>query len=290
MMIDGSAFEEINHVKACMDHIYDRPDPRAYFRELNNVGYKIPGEAKPIFQQLISHLRNKIDDTIRILDMGCSYGINAALLKHNLSIDDLYDHWGRKILANATPEEIIKQDQEFFTDREEVEYIEVIGLDVAKNAVAFAEEAGLLDDSLTVDLESEPLPKAALDELAQVKLVTSTGCVGYVTEKSFERLLPAVMEGQRPWFANFVLRMFPFEEIEKTLSKAGFITERLKGRTFVQREFASTEEQSQVLAQLWDQGVDPTGKETEGYLLAEFFLSRPREEAVQMPINRLLAT
>jgi SAM-dependent methyltransferase len=278
-MIDDPAFDEINEAKASMDHIYDQADPRAYFRELKSVGYAIPGAAKPIFQKLISHLRNKTGDTICILDLGCSYGVNAALLKHDLSIDDLYDHWGQKKLANATPEEIIEKDQHFFADLDKADDIEVIGLDVAENAVAFAEEAGLLDEGLAINLESEPLPEAAEHELASVDLVTSTGCIGYVTEKTFNRLLPAVMKGQRPWFANFVLRMFPFDYIEETLRESGYVTEKMEGQTFVQREFASAEEQEQVLEQLREQGIDPSGKETEGYLLAEFYLSRPLNEA-----------
>ncbi len=47
-------FEEINKAKANMDHIYDRPDPRAYFRELEKVGYAIPDAANPIFRRLVS--------------------------------------------------------------------------------------------------------------------------------------------------------------------------------------------------------------------------------------------
>lgn len=288
-MIDDPAFDEINDVKANMDHIYDQTDPRAYFRELKAVDYAIPGVAKPIFQKLISRLRNKTDGTVRILDIGCSYGVNAALLKHDLSIDDLYDHWGQEKLADATPEEIIENDKRFFADLDEVEDIEVIGLDVAENAVAFAEEAGLLDEGFAVDLESELLPKAAKEKLAPVDLVTSTGCVGYVTEKSFNRLLPAVTRGQHPWFANFVLRMFPFDAIEETLRKEGYLTEKLEGQTFVQREFISDDEQAQVLDQLREQCIDPTGKETEGHLLAEFYLSRPKEDTAQFSINRLVA-
>lgn len=286
-MTDDPAFDEINEAKASMDHIYDRPDPRAYFRELKSVGYSIPGAAKPIFQNLISRLRNRTDDTIRVLDVGCSYGINAALLKHDLSIDDLYDHWGQKKLANATPEEVIEQDKNFFARLDEIEDIEVIGLDIAENAVAFAEEAGLLDEGLTVDLESEPLPGDAVEDLAPVDLVTSTGCVGYVTEESFKQLLPAVTKGQRPWFANFVLRMFPFDAIEETLSESGYVTEKLEGQTFVQRDFASADEQEQVLEQLREKGIDPTGKEAEGHLVAEFYLSRPGKEVAAAPIEQL---
>ena len=110
-MTGDPTFDEINDAKANMDHIYDRSDPRAYFRELKSVGYTIPGEAKPIFQKLIGHLQNKTNDTVRVLDIGCSYGINAALLKYDLSIDNLYDHWGRDNLAcifsHLPPEDLL---------------------------------------------------------------------------------------------------------------------------------------------------------------------------------------
>lgn len=288
-MIDNPTFDEINDAKANMDHIYDRADPRAYFRELRSVGYAIPGAAKPVFQKLISHLRNRTGRAVRVLDIGCSYGVNAALLKHDLSIGDLYDHWGQEKLACATPEEIIANDKRFFAGLDGVQDLEVMGVDVAENAVAFAEEAGLLDAGLAVDLESEPLPDAAKDDLAQIDLVTSTGCVGYVTGKTFDRLLPAITKGQAPWFANFVLRMFPFDAIEETLNEGGYVTEKLEGQSFVQRDFASADEQEQVLEQLREQGIDPTGKETEGQLLAEFFLSRPAREANGVPVGQLVA-
>jgi SAM-dependent methyltransferase len=288
-MTGDATFDEINEAKANMDFVYDQSDPRAYFRELKKLGYAIPSAAKPIFQKLIGHLQRRQDDTVHVLDLGCSYGVNAALLKHDLSMPQLYQHWGQKRLADATPEEVIEYDQRFFADLDEPEDIEVIGLDVAENAVAFAEEVGLLDEGLAINLETEPLPASAEEKLAPVDLVTSTGCVGYVTEKSFERLLPAITRDRQPWIANFVLRMFPFDAIEETLSGWGYITEKLEGQTFVQREFASTEEQGQVLEQLRDEGIDPAGKEAEGNLLAEFYLSRPIKDAAEVPIERLFA-
>ena len=288
-MLDDHRYDEINDAKATMDHIYDRADPRAYFRELKSVGYRITGAAKPVLQRLIELRQKQTDDTVHMLDLGCSYGINAALLKHDLSIQDLYDRWGELEQRSATAKEIIEQDADFFAQLDQVEDIEVIGLDVAENAIAYGEQAGLLDLGLAMDLESQPLPQDVWPDLATVDLVTSTGCVGYVTEKSFEELLPAVTRGARPWFANFVLRMFPFEEIAETLGKAGFVTEKLSQRLFVQRKFASRDEQDKVLEQLIERGIDPSGKETEGHLLAELYLTRPRDEAVDVPIERLLA-
>lgn len=283
------AFEEINEAKANMDYIYDQCDPRAYFRELEKLGYAIPNAAKPIFQKLIAHRRRGQDDTVHILDLGCSYGVNAALLKHDLSMDDLYEHWAQEGLADVASDGVVEYYQRFFTNLDEPEDIEVIGLDVAENAVSFAEKVGLLDEGLVINLETEPLPASVEKKLAPVDLVTSTGCIGYVTEKSFERLLPAITRDRQPWIANFVLRMFPFDAIEETLSDWGYVTEKLEGQTFVQREFASIEEQGQVLEQLREKGIDPAGKEAEGDLLAEFYLSRPIKDAAEVPIERLFA-
>ncbi|MHA1570127.1 MAG: class I SAM-dependent methyltransferase [Alphaproteobacteria bacterium] len=288
-MSEDTAFEEINEAKANMDYIYNQPDPRAYFRELRKLGYAIPGAAKPIFQKLISNLRRRRSHAVHLLDLGCSYGVNAALLKHDLSMLELYEHWGEKALAAAAPEAVVARDRRFFGNLDDQEDISVMGLDQAESAVAFAEETGLLDEGLAVNLETGPPPEAAMENLALVDLVTSTGCVGYLTQKSFEHLLPAVTQGQSPWIGNFVLRMFPFDAIEETLKSWGYVTEKLEGQFFDQRRFASAEEQEQVIEQLRENGIDPTGKETEGHLLAEFYLSRPANETAEAPIERLLA-
>jgi len=102
--------------------------------------------------------------------------------------------------------------------------------------------------------------------------------------------LATVTRDRQTWIANFVLRIFSFEAIEETLSDWGYMTEKLEGQTFVQRQFASPEEQEQVLEKLQEIGIDPTGKETEGHLLAEFYLSRPVKEVAEVPIKQLVLT
>ena len=73
-------FDEINEAKANMDHIYDEPDPRAYFRELKRLNYKIPGAAKPIFKKIDLCFASATGmEPVCLLDIGCSYGVNAAL-------------------------------------------------------------------------------------------------------------------------------------------------------------------------------------------------------------------
>ncbi len=193
-----TASDDINEAKANMDHIYDQPDPRAYFRELRKHGYAIPDVAKPIFQKLISRLRHQRNDTVHVLDLGCSYGVNAALLKHDLTMPDLYAHWGEGEFSGIESEVLIASDQRYFSNLDEQADITVTGLDPAESAISFGEESGLLDEGLAINLETEPLPGAATKNLGMIDLVTSTGCVGYLTEKSFDRLLPALTQGRSP--------------------------------------------------------------------------------------------
>jgi hypothetical protein len=282
-------FGSINEVKVNMDYIYDKPDPRAYFRELCKLDYSIPDSSKPIFLKLIDHLRKKQKNTVEVLDLGCSYGVNAAILKHDLSMEKLYNHWSADKMVKATSEELVAYDQQFYADESDLEKIKVVGLDQAENAIVFALKSGLLDDGIVINLETEPLLALAAKKLERIDLVMSTGCVGYVTEKSFECILGAVSASSMPWIANFVLRMFPFNAIEKELDNWGYVTEKLEGKTFFQRKFISDDEQDKVIQQLSELGVDPAGNESEGNFFAEFYLSRPRVDIAEMPLEALLS-
>ena len=279
-----------NHdAKASLDHIYNQPDPRAYYCELRKLDYATPSAGKPLFLNLISRLRRLREKSVRVLDLGCSYGVNGALLKHDMTMAQLYDHWGQGGLRDVSPEAVMVHDRRFFADREEPHTFEVIGLDRAERAVAFARETGLIDEGVVADLEADPLPDSAISQLADIDLITSTGCIGYVTKRTFKRLLPAVTRGHAPWMANFVLRLWEFEPIEATLSDWGYVTEKLENRTFKQRRFVGDGERERVLERLRERGIDPAGKEAEGHLHAEFFLSRPAADAREASLNTLLA-
>ncbi|EST36825.1 hypothetical protein [Streptomyces roseochromogenus] len=52
--------------KARFDDIYDRPDPRAYFRRLAPLEYEIPHHAQPVFRQAATE-RTALDDEPTVL-------------------------------------------------------------------------------------------------------------------------------------------------------------------------------------------------------------------------------
>jgi hypothetical protein len=82
-------FAGLNSIKANFDAIYRQPDPREYFRVLCGLDYVIPELARVPFTALMKALRRSHGRKLNIADIGCSYGINAALLRYPLDIQRL---------------------------------------------------------------------------------------------------------------------------------------------------------------------------------------------------------
>jgi hypothetical protein len=261
--------------KVSLDHIYTRPDPRAYFRTLRKLDYHIPQLAKPYFADLIQeYRRSQRVPAPTVVDVGCSYGINAALLKFDVTMDELYERYGGLAARAQTRAMLLAQDRRLAQTRGRRGRARFVGLDVSHRALSYALGAGFLDVAVHADLEQrEPTP-GQREQLAGADLVISTGCLGYVTHRTISRVVRAGGE-RRPWMAHFVLRMFPFDPVAESLVRLGYETVRLDG-VFRQRRFASVQEQSLVLDTLSATGVDPRGLEAEGWLYAQLYVSRPR--------------
>ncbi len=279
-MTTTQTFEYDEVGKIDLTNIYDRPDPRLYYSTLRRLEYIIPETAKPVFQHVIDAYRQAHDkDKVRIVDVGCSYGINAAMLKGDLEMEQLYSHYAPGVTANAKRSQLLARDQTIVGDIVKDAELEVVGLDASTNAIRYAVEANLLDDGVAADLESgRPSPEVAA-VLDDADLVISTGCIGYVGESTFKNILE-VNAPNRPWMAHFVLRMFPFAPIEDVLQSYGYLTSKLEEQTFLQRRFASEEEQEHVLERLSALGLEAHGLESEGWYHAEAFISWPAEENV----------
>lgn len=267
--------------KVSLDHIYNQPDPRTYFSALRPLGYCVPQLAKPYFAKLIEEYAESRRVAVpKVLDIGCSYGINAALLKYDATMDELYARY----CNGGDRQDLLARDRELSRSRRPARGIRVVGLDASPNALSYALEAGFLDDAVNADLEEhEPTPQQGA-QFAGTDLVISTGCLGYVTERTLTRVVRVVRAqgGRRPWMAHFVLRMFPFDPVERTLADLGYRTVRVE-EVFKQRRFASPQEQALVLDKMSAAGVDARGLETEGWLYAQLYLSRPVGEETTGP-------
>ncbi|MEX5635222.1 class I SAM-dependent methyltransferase [Parafrankia sp. FMc2] len=293
--------------KVSLDHIYDQPDPRAYFTTLRTLDYRIPELARPYFVEAMADYRaarrprpedphGRHPSPLKVLDIGSSYGINPALLRCGVTLERLYERYGEAAAQGCSREELLARDRELVRSTSVVPLptsghrnadgssagsrspeAVFVGLDVSDEALSYALAAGFLDDAVQADLETGELTERQRQQLAGTDLVISTGCLGYVGERTISRVLDAVAaaDGKLPWMAHFVLRMFPFDAIGASLRERGYETVTLD-RKFRQRRFASAQEQQLVLDSLTTGGIDPHGLESDGWMYAQLYVSRPR--------------
>lgn len=279
----------LNEIKADFSNVYNLDDPREYFRSLAANDYIIPHIARDIFLQLIDGRDDLHKKTLNIIDLGCSYGVNAALLKRHLNWDMLVARQTLPGMMRLPSVALQRLDRLFLESWPLRERIRMIGIDIAERAIAYANAVGALDIGFPVDLENEDMPPRLRREVETADLIVSTGCVGYVTERTFSRLALAMADQQKkPWVASFVLRAVDYSRIARELSRAGLVTEKLEGMTFVQRRFADVAEMEATLEILKRRGIDSSFHEARGLMHAEFYLSRPPEDIQKRPLHQLI--
>ncbi len=272
--------------KASFGHIYDLQDPREYYSTLGGMDYRAPEHGQRLFSTLIEKRRNG-SEPVNVVDLCCSYGINAALLKYEVVLDDLYERYSSDELP-LPGDELAEADVAFYAGRKREAAPRVVGVDVAGNAVSYALKAGLLDAGAAEDLENDPPSEKLRREVSDADLFTVTGGIGYISERTFDQLLGFVDEGYDPWVAVLALRWVSYDRISGVLDTYGLVTEKLEGRTFEQRRFADADEREYVCRELEGMGIDPEGKEREGSYHAEFYLSRPAEHVSEASVDKLV--
>jgi SAM-dependent methyltransferase len=284
-----SLYSAVNAIKANFDAIYRQEDPRNYYLALGSLDYVIPEVASPAFVQLASRLSALKGRPVTVLDVGCSYGVLSAIMRRGLTMDQLRERYASPSIRGLSSSQLAARDTAYFAGWPETTDVRFIGFDISPSAIAYARLVGLIDEGLAADLESSPLTEPARAMIAKADMIVSTGAVGYVTEKTFSKLLSAFEPGHEPWVASFVLRAFDYKSLSLCLAERGLLTERFEGATFVQRRFRDLAEYENTIRILDGAGIDPAGKETEGLLHAELFVSRPEQEIKNVPLNEIVS-
>ncbi len=243
-----------------------------------------------MFSALLAERRERTDaEHVVVTDVCCSYGVNAALMNHDLEMADLFDHYADPQMDGRTRAQVLDADLQFFAKRRHEDPVGVVGLDIAGNAVSYGVDAGLLEHGAAVNLEEQAPGRALREALADTDLVTITGGVGYISETTFGRILGAIDAGQQPWVAAFALRWVDYTPVAEVLRASGLVTERVEGELFRQRRFRDDTEREYALRELRERGVDPSGVEDTGFFYANLMVSRPAAEVRARPAEEMLA-
>ncbi|MDH2390993.1 hypothetical protein QCN29_19800 [Streptomyces sp. HNM0663] len=263
--------------KSRFDDIYNEPDPRPYFRRLQPFEYEIPHQAQNVFRRVLAERARApgAEGPVTVLDLCCSYGVNAALLNHDLTLADLYAHYTSPEAGSLTSAELIERDKEFYASRRRSDAVPVVGLDAADRAVRYAQAVGLLDAAFAENLERHPPSDRLRRTLADVDLITVTGGIGYITHTTFDALMSGTTPGH-VWVSAFALRMVSYDAIAETLAEHGLTTVSDPSQVYPQRLFTGPDEQRNALEQLRLTGHDPAGLESEGRYYTLLYESRPR--------------
>lgn len=258
-------------VKKDFSDIYTKKFPFSYLLEMKNLGYRIPDQTKPLYQHLAERMANYLNRHLKILDLGSSYGINSALLNYELVMAELDNYF---VNNNQSPS--LKETQSFFDELPNKNpKFEFFLVDTSSSALDFAEKAGLCEDSFCVNMENENISPKFEQTLNDIDLIISTGCIGYIGSKSFEKIFESIDKyGKNPLpvFAFTVLRIFPMDEIQKVFEKNGFKLVNTKIGPLKQRQFHNETEMKKTIDLLKNQGIDTAGLEDEGYYYADFYV------------------
>jgi hypothetical protein len=269
-------FVSINSTKANFNDIYVKEDPRAYFSVLGALDYMIPDVASPVVRQIIAAYARRYGRKPRVLDVGSSYGINAAVHRFPVTFATLRRRYARHEMTALAPVEVARLDRNYYASWPDNGLAKFVGLDASQPAIRYAKDVGLIEDGVVADLEHEQLTLEAEEILSDIDIVLSTGAVGYVSDKTYAAILEAT---SRPvWVVSFVLRMFPYDDLEALFDESGLVTQRLPSALFTQRRFMDLGEFEQCLAQLASRGLDSRGLESRGLLQAGLFVSRPADD------------
>lgn len=257
---------------------YNRKWPHSYFRAHLALDYMIPDRAKPVFEKIFADYRRIRSKTVlKVIDVGCSYGVNAALLRTDLDLDELYAAYLEPSGSLSRRQEIEHRD--FFRTRRLYDDIRFIGVDPSFRAVRYAQSLGLLEAGITADLEARDLTPNERRALVDADILISTGCVGYATERTFARVYDASATS-RPWVVAFAMHPFSYDGIATVLRGFGLETKLIERFRQRQRRFSTPAERETILEAMAKLGMEDRLERTTGYIYATCHISAPPGEAL----------
>ena len=276
------------------DRVYDLEDPSPYFTALRPSGYRMPavlaGALKAIHRQVL--VARDAGGTLRVLDFACGYGAIGALLRHDISMAEIYARYGERRWRPVDARRHWEADAAFFATRraarrEASEALEIGGTDIAGVALEYAAALGFLDRTFHENLV-EQAPSEALTRFLQgVDVVVESGALGNLPPTAFECILDACVDARLPWFIYCPRPDVDWTPLDALWAARGYRTESLGTEPIRYRKALAARERVDMFRVTRELGIRDEYVMRDGYLLVDMTLARPEADAGNPPIERL---
>ena len=270
--------------------VYDLEDPGPYFNALRPSGYRMPevlaGALKAIHRPVC--VARDAGDTLRVLDFACGYGAVGALLRHRVSMRELYARYAERRWQPGDGRTNWAADAEFFAVRRVGSRgFEIGGTDIAGTALEYAEAMGFVDRTFPANLVDHPPSEALGRFLRGVDLVVESGSLGELLPVAFERILDCGPGDRPPWFLYGPRPDTDWTGLDALWAARGYRSESLGAEPVRYRKPLGTPEHADILRATRALGRADESVMRDGYLLVDMTLARPESEAGNPPIGRL---
>lgn len=278
-MIENQGKRE-QKIVTIFDDIYNLEDSRSYYRAMDLAGFRTAHFAVTAFRAVLAELKRQRGlARVSVVDFASGYGIAAALMRHQLSLDDVLSRYRDPWFDEANADAVIAADRDWFAGaRREEEADRYYGIDIADHALAYGKAVGIYDDAFAENLQEDTPSPALADVLAGCDLIVECGSVAHMLPLALDGLLTSCP--RKPWVAMSPIRGNDTAEAFEVLASHGLQVETLGLPPFPHRRFADAAEQTRAITNASARGHKPEGYEATGYFHAQILLARPEAEAV----------
>lgn len=272
------------------DRVYDLEDPSRYFTALRPSGYRMPEVLAGVLRAIHHPVRaaRGAGDTLRVLDFACGYGAVGALLRHDISMAEIYARYGERSWRPVDARRHWEADIAFFAARRKASVtFEIGGTDIAGVALEYAAALGFLDRTFHENLIDQAPSEALTRFLHDVDLVVESGSLGDLLPDAFGRILDACADARRPWFLYCPRPDIDWGPLNALWPGRGYRTESLGTEPVRYRKALAEEERADMLRVTRELGIRDEDVMRDGYLLVDMTLARPEADAGNPPIAQL---
>ena len=275
---------------AFFSRVYDLDDPSPYFVTLRPADYRMPVALAGALEAIHAPLRARrgAGDTPRVLDFACGYGVIGALLRHGVSMTEIYALYGERQWQPEDARRYWETDAAFFAARRaERARVEIGGVDIAGNALDYASALGFVDRAFHENLVEDAPGDELTRFLRGVDVVVESGALGVMLPVAFERVLDCCGDEAPPWFLYSPRPDVNWSALNSLWAARGFRAESVCSAPVRYRKPLDAQERADMLRRSRGFGKPDEAIIRDDYFLVDMTLARPEADADKPPIAAL---